>query len=84
MIKLLAVSVFIAVGAITGVLFHKLTAKLSITNCLLLGVAGAFAGIWIADIADVHMIGNVIDNIIFAACGSTLLLSLNAIIRSRR
>jgi len=90
MIKLLAMSLFVVIGAAVGAAFYHLTShsladnrKIPLVLCLVLGVMGAFAGIWIADLADIHMIGNVIDNILFATVGSALFLGLNLLIRSR-
>ena len=85
MIKLLAMSLFIVVGAVVGLLFHRMIGNnnLPLPLCMGLGVIGAFVGIWLADIADLHLIGNTIDSIIFAAVGSALVLVLNLLIRGR-
>lgn len=85
MIKLLAMSLFIVVGAVIGFIFHRLVgnSKLPVHLCMALGVFGSFAGIWLADLADLHFIGNVIDGLLFASAGSILVLVLNSIIRRR-
>jgi len=86
MIKLLAMSLFIVVGAIVGLLFHRMIGNRNLPAplCMGLGVIGSFAGIWVADIADLHLVSTTIDGIIFATAGSTLVLALNLLIRGRR
>lgn len=85
MIKLAAMSLYIVVGVVIGGLFYRTYGpdKLTLPLCLLLGVLGAFAGLWIADLADIHLIGNVIDSLIFSSVGSALLLALNLLVRNR-
>jgi len=88
MIKLVAMSLFIVIGVVIGLLFQRFIASykpnyiLSAPLCIGLGIIGSFAGILLADIADLRLIGNVIDSIIFASIGSTLLLTLNLLVRS--
>lgn len=85
MYKLLSVSLFIAIGIIVGSLFYKYYKRrtLPLAICLVLGVLGAFAGLWISDLADLRLIGNVTDGVIFATTGSVLLLGLNLFLRGR-
>ena len=83
MFKLLAMSLFIVVGAVIGFFFHRLAdqGNLPVHLSMALGVFGSFAGIWLADLADLHFIGNVVDSLMFATAGSLLILTLNSLIR---
>jgi len=87
MIKILAMSIYIVVGAIVGAAFYTLMKKLKASSqlnlwlCILIGVMGAFAGLLLADLADIHMFGNVTDSLISSSLGSLLLLALNSLIR---
>ncbi len=78
MIKLLAMSVFGVTGAITGAVFCRVAnTGISQPMCIGLGVLGAFGGILLADLADLRLIGNLADGLLFASAGSILLLCLN-------
>lgn len=83
MIKLLAMSVFMAVGAIIGTVFFRIFAneRFTLPLCIGLGILGAFAGMLLADLADIRLVGNLIDGLMFAAIGSCALLGLNLLIR---
>ena len=72
-------------GITVGGLFYKYYSRgtLPLTICLVLSVLGAFAGLWISDLADLNFIGNVTDSIIFATAGSVLLIGLNLFLRGR-
>lgn len=85
MFKLIAIFVFIAVGAIVGKLFSQLIAKQKIprSHCVGLGVLGAFAGLLLADLADIHLLGNLVDGLLFSAIGSLALPALNLLLRSK-
>ncbi len=85
MIKFAAMSLYIIVGVVIAGIFYKTYEpnKLTLPLCLLLGVLGAFAGLWISDLADIHLIGNVIDSLIFSSIGSALLLGLGLLVRGR-
>ncbi len=83
MFKLIAMSVFIAVGAIIGSLFFRYYANNRVSHplCIGLGILGAFGGMLLADLADVHLMGNLIDGLLFATLGSAALLLLNLLLR---
>lgn len=83
MIKLIAMSVFIAVGAIIGFVFYRFLAsgRISLPICMSLGILGAFAGMLLADLADIHLLGNLLDGLLFASIGSAALLALNFFLR---
>jgi len=87
MIKILAMSIYIVVGAIVGMLFYtlvkrlKTSLQLNLWLCILIGVMGAFAGLLLSDLAEIHLFGNVTDSLIFSSLGSLLLLTLNSLIR---
>ena len=85
MFKLIAMSVFIAVGAIVGSLFYQLTGRktLSRPHCIGLGILGAFAGLLLADLADIRLLGNLLDGLLFSSIGSLALLTLNLLLRSK-
>ena len=85
MIKLFAMSVFIAVGAIIGGVFFKRFARgsISLPLCIGLGVLGAFAGMLLADLAEIHIVGNVVDGLLFSSLGSAALLGLNLVLKRR-
>ncbi len=85
MIKLLAVSVFIAVGVIIGNIFFQLFPhnRISRPLCMGIGVLGAFAGMLLADLADIRLVGNLIDGLLFSAFGSAALLAINLILKRR-
>ena len=76
-------SVFIAVGAIIGGVFFRFFAndKITLPICIGLGVLGAFAGMLLADLADIHLAGNLLDGLLFASLGSAALLGLNRLLR---
>jgi len=84
MIKLAAMLVFVMVGAVIGALFYRLFShhKLTLPLCIGLGVLGAFAGMLLADLADIRLVGNMIDALLFSSIGSVLLLGLN-LLRSK-
>jgi len=87
MIKFLAMSIYVVVGVVVGVAFYTLAKKLKASSqlnlwlCILIGVMGAFAGLLLSDLADIHLFGNVIDSLVFSSIGSLLLLTLNSLIR---
>jgi len=83
MIRFLAMFLFVAVGLIFGILSYKLSdgRRASLPICLILGVMGAFAGMWLADIAEIRIVGNLIDSLLFASLGSTVVLGLNLLLR---
>lgn len=83
MIKLAAMLVFVAVGAAIGSLFYKLIGhqKLTLPVCVGLGVLGAFAGMLLGDLADIRLVGNMIDGLLFSSVGSVLILGLNLLLR---
>lgn len=85
MIKLIAMSVFIAVGAIIGSIFFRFfpNEKITLPLCIGLGILGAFAGMLLADLADIRLVGNLIDGLLFASAGSAALLGLNLLMRRR-
>lgn len=89
MIKLAAMLLFAAVGAVTGVLFFKLTSRLTgqqrltLPLCIGLGIIGAFGGLLIADLADIRLFGNLIDGLIFSSTGAALLPAINLLVRSK-
>ncbi len=86
MIKLLAMSVFIVVGAVIGGLFYRKFGndKLTLPMCLIIGILGAFAGLWIPDITDIRLVGNLVDSLLFSSIGSALLLGLNLVISRKK
>lgn len=85
MIKLLAMSLFIFVGAAIGSLFYRLFGhhNLSLPMCIGIGVLGAFAGMLLADLADLRLIGNLADALLFSSIGSITLLALNRLLRRK-
>jgi len=83
-------SIYIVVGAIIGTAFHTAVTKLASNShfnlwlCILIGVMGAFAGLLLSDLANIHLFGNVTDSLIFSSLGSLLLLTLNSLIRRNK
>ena len=86
MIKLLAFALYVVIGVIIGSAFYKFYGQrtLALPLCWVVGILGAFGGLLISDLADVHLIGNVLDSIMFASAGSAALLLLNLIARKAR
>jgi len=89
MIKLAAMLLFVVVGAVIGVLFFRISFvlwgqhKLTLPLCIGLGIIGAFGGLLTADMADIRLVGNLIDGLLFSSIGSALLLGINLIFRSK-
>lgn len=85
MIKLIAMLLYVVIGALIGGLFYKYFAnqKLTLPICIILGIMGSFGGLFLSDLADIRLVGNLIDSIIFSTIGSFLLLGLNLGIRGR-
>lgn len=89
MIKLAAMLLFVVTGAVIGVLFFKLSFKLwgqhrlTLPLCIGLGILGAFGGLLIADLADIRLVGNLIDGLLFSSIGSAALLGINLAFRAR-
>ena len=93
MIKLAAMLLFVVVGAVIGILFFRLSSKLpgqyrstqplTLPLCIGLGILGAFGGLLIADLTDIRLVGNLIDGLLFSSIGSTLLLGINLVFRTK-
>ena len=89
MIKLAAMLLFVVVGAIIGILFFRLSLKLqgqqkiTLPLCIGLGIIGAFGGLLLADLADIRLVGNLIDGLLFSSIGSIVLLGINLVFRSK-
>lgn len=93
MIKLAAMLLFVVVGAVIGILFFRLSSRLSgqyrsaqpltLPLCIGLGILGAFGGLLIADLTDIRLVGNLIDGLLFSSIGSTLLLGINLVFRTK-
>ena len=89
MIKLAAMLFFVAVGAVVGVLFFRLSFllwgqhRLTLPLCIGLGIIGAFGGLLLADLADIRLAGNLIDGLLFSSIGSAALLGINLALRTK-
>ncbi len=89
MIKLAAMLLFVVVGATIGILFFRYflkpsgQQKITLPLCIGLGIIGAFGGLLVADLADIRLIGNLIDGLLFSSIGSVLLLGINLVFRNK-
>ncbi len=78
MLKLIGMSAFILVGALTGIIVNRLFPRnsLGLPLTIAAGIAGAFGGLFIKDLLEFQMIGNFSDSIIFSFISALFLTSI--------
>ena len=87
MLKLAAASIFIVIGGLIGYLFQRFVrTRTAPALWVVIGILGAFCGIWIPDLADIGRRG-IIGSLLFPALGAIVLLVANLLaerLRERR
>jgi len=83
--RLAGITLFALVGVAIGLLAYRILGHRRITpwQSVLAGIAGSFAGLWLADIADIRLFGNLFNSLFFAACGALIVVPLTALFTAR-
>ncbi len=82
--KLLGMSVFVLVGILCGLFVDRILNRYSKGKALnvVMGIIGAFSGLYIKDFTEIQIIGNFTDAIMFSFLGALIVtFMLNLIFR---
>ncbi len=74
--KIIGSGLFIIIGIVTGVLVHHMLGNKStgVVPNVILGIIGAFAGLFFKDIFDIQLLGNLGGAALFSFIGALLIL----------
>lgn len=82
--RLIGLVLFVIVGVLSGWLVHWILGRNSsgLGANMIAGVVGAFAGLFVKDLADIQLTGNVTGALIFALVGALLVAGIvNLVLR---